>query len=195
MSAQFSPTVGYEEIYLREQALRNARTGLLLWRITNGLVFAFFVFANFLMRNVQPSWPPPGIPRLEIGLPIVITLALIVSGVFASRGLAAIRAGDENALRQNLLIAVGLGVAFFVGIVIVTARIPHSGAYSSIILAMNLFHALHVLVGVALLGIVTIRSGGGRYTAANHFMAEGAVVFWHFVDAMWLFFFLVIYVF
>lgn len=193
MSAQFAPSVGYSEEYLRDQALRNARLGLLLWRIANGLVFVFFAFANFLMRGVQPSWPPPGVERLEMGLPLVITALLMISGVFATRAHNAIKKDDVLGLRTNVLITMGLGAAFLVGIIGVSVRIPYSGPYSSIILSMNAFHALHVVIGMLLLTFVWLRAHRGRYSRERHWAVEASVVFWHFVDLMWLFFFAIIY--
>jgi cytochrome c oxidase subunit III len=183
--------------YAEQLRLKNARLGLLLWRIANGLVFIFFGFANSLMRNVQTSWPPPGVERLPVALPLIITLALLLSSITAARALNAIRADSPKTMRASLLISMALGLFFFVGIVVVSLQIPYSGPYSSIILSMNFFHGLHVFIGLLLLGYVFVRSRRNEdrwYRRANHWTVEAAVVFWHFVDLMWLFFFAVIYI-
>jgi heme/copper-type cytochrome/quinol oxidase subunit 3 len=165
-----------------------------LWRITNGLVFVFFIFANYLMRNAQPSWPPPGVARVDMGVPLVISAALLLSAVTASRILAAIRRDDRLSAQRHVLATMSLGAIFLIGVVAVIAQIPYSGSYSSIIVMMNGFHALHVIVGLGLFGYVLLKIGRGAYTQDRHWGAEGTIIFWHFVDLMWVFFFLVIYV-
>ena len=45
-----------EERRQRELELKNKRLALFLWRVFNGGVFAFFILANYLMRQAQTSW-------------------------------------------------------------------------------------------------------------------------------------------
>ncbi|MCC7209717.1 MAG: cytochrome c oxidase subunit 3 [Anaerolineae bacterium] len=193
--AQFAqPVTLDDQEYLRQLALKNARLGLLLWRLVNGMVFAFFVFANGMMRTTQPSWPPPGVQPLDAGLPLILTVVIGASFFTASRSLAAIRAGNSGAMSAQTVITGVLGMAFLVGIVAYTAQIPVTGPYSSINVTMNAFHALHVLAGLLLLAFVLFRARQGLYTRERYWMVEAAVVFWQFVVLMWVFFFAVIYV-
>jgi cytochrome c oxidase subunit 3 len=195
MTAQIAePSPFDSEQYWQDLALKNARLGLLLWRITNGLVFVFFIFANYLMRNAQPSWPPPGVAPVDSGIPLLISAALLLSAVTASRVLAAIRRDDRLSAQRHIAATMGLGAIFLIGVLAVIAQIPYSGSYSSIIVMMNGFHALHVAVGLGLFGYVLLKVGRGAYTKERHWGAEATVIFWHFVDLMWIFFFLVIYV-
>jgi cytochrome c oxidase subunit 3 len=195
MSAQFVETSPFEnEQYWQDLALKNARLGLLLWRFANGGVFVFFIFANYLMRIAQPSWPPPGVARVDIGIPLVISAALLLSAVTASRILASIRRDDRLSAQRHIAATMGLGAIFLVGILAVIAQIPYSGSYSSIIIMMNGFHAVHVAVGLGLFGYVLLKIGRGAYTKERYWGLEATVIFWHFVDLMWVFFFLVIYV-
>jgi cytochrome c oxidase subunit 3 len=182
------------EQFQRAQALKNARLGLLLWRFANGMAFIFFVFANLLMRNVQPSWPPPGVERLPIALPIAITLVILLSGMTATRLLKAVRANQFGQALRFGAATLALGAVFFVGLLAAGAQVTPSGPYSSITWAMLFFHGLHVTVASLLLGAVLIGVWRGRYSAEKHWGVEASVVFWHFVDAMWLVFFAVIYV-
>ncbi|PJF34743.1 MAG: hypothetical protein CUN49_14115 [Candidatus Thermofonsia Clade 1 bacterium] len=183
-----------QEQYQREQALKNARLGLLLWRFANGMAFVFFIFANLLMRNVQPSWPPPGVERLPIALPIAITLVILLSGMTATRTLRAVRANEFGRALQFGVATVALGVLFFIGLLAAGAQVTPSGPYSSIVWAMQFFHGLHVTAATVLLSLVLIGVWRRRYSAEQHWGVEASVVFWHFVDAMWLVFFAFIYV-
>jgi cytochrome c oxidase subunit III len=188
-------TVGLNDQLYRQLQERNARLGLVLWRLTNGMIFAFFAFANALMRQSQPSWPPPGVARLDAGIPIVFSVLLLISGVFAGRALQSIRRGDVKQVQGNIYPTLLLGAIFAVGISWFSTQIPFSGAYSSIIVAMHIFHVAHVVVASGLFIYVLRRSQQGVYSQQSHWSVEAAVVFWHFVDLMWIFFFLIIYVF
>jgi len=189
--AQFAQHIEHAEV---DVPLKNARLGLLLWRIANGLIFLFFAYANYLMRTVQPSWPPPGVARLDITVPVLITLAIVLSSVSAWQVRVAMRRENHAAVKRNTFITVGLGALFFVGLLIACLQVPYSGPYSSIVLTMNVFHGLHVIVGLGLFFYALRRLGQGVYTKDRHWGLEASVVFWQFVDAMWVFFFLVIYI-
>lgn len=57
------------------------------------------------------------------------------------------------------------------------------------------FHGFHVLSGVAFLAIIMINVGSGLYhKRRNHYeMVEKIGLYWHFVDLVWVFVFLVFY--
>jgi cytochrome c oxidase subunit 3 len=196
MTANFAQmqTAFDQEQLQREQALKNARLGLLLWRFSNGMAFVFFIFANLLMRSVQPSWPPPGVERLPIALPLALTLIILLSGTTASQTLKAVRANHFGSALRFGGATLALGAAFFIGLIAAGAQVTPSGAYSSIVWAMQFFHGLHVAVASLIFGIVLIGVWRRRYSADKHWGVEASVVFWHFVDAMWIVFFLFIYV-
>lgn len=95
MSAQFARPVPFDETedtrYQQDQDLKNKRFALLLWRFANAGVFAFFALANFLMRQTQPTWPPPGVSRVDAALPTVFSVLLLLSTFPATGALRAIR--------------------------------------------------------------------------------------------------------
>lgn len=194
MSAQFIPGSFSQDERNADRSLRNNRLGLLLWRVANGGVFLFFIFANYLMRSVQTSWPPEGVSRLDAGLPLVISIILLLSSFPASAALRAIRRDDTAGLVRNLFITLAAGLIFVIGLFVHMAGIPYSGPYSSIVMAMMGFHAVHAIVGMGLILYVIFRARRGTFTQVNHWLVEATVVFWHFVDLMWVFFFAVLYI-
>ena len=56
------------------------------------------------------------------------------------------------------------------------------------------FHGFHVLVGTIFLIVCLIRTYKGHFTPRQHFGFEAAAWYWHFVDVVWLFLFVAIYV-
>jgi cytochrome c oxidase subunit 3 len=173
--------------------LKNRRLGLLLWRLTNGMVFAFFIFANYLMRSVQTSWPPEGAARPDLLIPTVVSVLLLLSWIPSSRALNAIRRDAVQGLTANVWAVVALGAVFIGGVLYTMLTLPYSGPYSSIVLVMNGFHVVHALAGLLLFAYVLRRARLNAYSKHNHWTVEAAVIFWHFVDLMWIFFFVVLY--
>ena len=56
------------------------------------------------------------------------------------------------------------------------------------------FHGFHVIVGTIFLTVCLIRAWKGDFTPKQHFGFEAAAWYWHFVDVVWLFLFVSIYV-
>jgi cytochrome c oxidase subunit 3 len=184
-----------QDALTRELDIKNKRLALQIWRVANGGVFLFFVLANSLMRQTQVSWPPAGVPRLSAGIPIVITLFLLLSSWTASRVQAAMKKDDVHGVQQNTLFTLALGVAFLIGIAMVWQQTQPGGSYTAIFYTMTGFHAVHVLAGMLLFGYVYWKAQQHKYTATDHWSLEATVVFWHFVDLMWLIYFVVLYIF
>ncbi len=54
-------------------------------------------------------------------------------------------------------------------------------------------HALHVMVGVMYLGVTTYFLYSDRFTTESHLSLEFAIFYWHLVDLVWLFVFVLYY--
>jgi cytochrome c oxidase subunit 3 len=55
------------------------------------------------------------------------------------------------------------------------------------------FHGAHVLIGTIFLIVCYFRAARGDFTPQKHFGFEAAAWYWHFVDVVWLFLFVAIY--
>jgi cytochrome c oxidase subunit 3 len=55
------------------------------------------------------------------------------------------------------------------------------------------FHGMHVTIGAIMLTVMLIRILRGQLTPDNHFAFEASAWYWHFVDVVWLFLFVVVY--
>ena len=68
-------------------------------------------------------------------------------------------------------------------------------AFGSLFFFITGFHGFHVLSGVAFLLIIVINVGGGLYVKRKngYEMVEKIGLYWHFVDLVWVFVFLVFY--
>jgi cytochrome c oxidase subunit 3 len=67
------------------------------------------------------------------------------------------------------------------------------GAYGSAFYGLTGLHGLHVTMGAVLLGIVFVRGFYGQYSAERHTSVSTASMYWHFVDVVWVFLLVVLY--
>ena len=66
--------------------------------------------------------------------------------------------------------------------------------YGSTFFMATGFHGFHVIIGTIFLIVCLIRAYAGQFTPRQHFGFEFAAWYWHFVDVVWLFLFVCIYV-
>ncbi len=52
---------------------------------------------------------------------------------------------------------------------------------------MTAIHATHMVVGLAIMGILAVKAWRGRYTAEYNDPVDMAGLYWHFVDIVWIF--------
>jgi cytochrome c oxidase subunit 3 len=58
---------------------------------------------------------------------------------------------------------------------------------------MTGFHALHMIIGVAVVGVLTWQSWQGRFSPEYYTPVEMTGLYWHFVDIVWVFLFPLLY--
>ena len=66
--------------------------------------------------------------------------------------------------------------------------------YGSTFFMATGFHGAHVLIGTIFLAVCLFRALKGHFSPKQHFGFEAAAWYWHFVDVVWLFLFICIYV-
>jgi cytochrome c oxidase subunit 3 len=55
------------------------------------------------------------------------------------------------------------------------------------------FHGFHVFIGTCFLTVCLVRLMQNHFTREHHFGFEAAAWYWHFVDVVWLFLFVMVY--
>ncbi len=65
--------------------------------------------------------------------------------------------------------------------------------YFFLYFAMTGMHALHMIIGIALLFIMVARASKGAYTEGHVIPVENFGLYWHFVDIVWIFLFPLLY--
>ncbi len=68
-----------------------------------------------------------------------------------------------------------------------------SNVSSSFLYVIAITHVIHIIAGILVLIRVLFKNSTGKYSAANYFGLELGAIFWHFVDALWIYLFLFFY--
>ncbi|WP_306027085.1 cytochrome c oxidase subunit 3 [Stappia sp. MMSF_3263] len=187
------------------------RYGMLLFIASEVMFFAAWFWAFFdasLFPNdaaqfarVEATggvWPPAGIETFDPWhLPLLNTLILLTSGTTVTWAHHALLHDDREGLKWGLTLTVLLGVLFsFVQAYEYShAAFGFSGSiYGATFFMATGFHGFHVIVGTIFLLICLIRASIGQFTPQKHFGFEAAAWYWHFVDVVWLFLFVSIYI-
>jgi len=143
-------------------------------------------------------WPPQGIETFDPWhLPLINTLILLTSGTTVTWAHHALQHDDRQGLKWGLILTVALGALFTVFQVYEYqhAAFGFSGhIYGATFFMATGFHGFHVIVGTIFLAICLMRALNGEFTSKQHFGFEAAAWYWHFVDVVWLFLFIVIYI-
>jgi len=172
--------------------------GMRLLLASLSMLFASSIVGYLVVRSRAPAWPPPGMPRLPAGL-WISTILILASSVSIQRALSGIRADNARRLRTGILVTALLGLAFLVsqsvnwfGLVAMRiAKTPNLYAFTFFLLTG--LHAAHVIGGLVPLGIVTGNAYRGRYSTASHAGVQYVTMYWHFLTAVWLVMFTILY--
>jgi cytochrome c oxidase subunit 3 len=178
---------GHEASYA-EKTKRN-RMGLWLFFFSEIFLFGALLAARFyLWGNTRPE--------LDQGIGVITTGVLLLSSFFMVQAETAMTYGNRRGFLINGGITAILGIAFLIGVVGVEWQghlRPGDGAYGGMFYLMTGMHALHVLSGVIIILINLYLVRKGSYSAERHWGIEGAALYWHYVDIVWVFFYPALY--
>ena len=181
------------------------RYGMILFIASEVMFFVAWFWAYFnaalypsLHEGIAGVWPPKGIELLDpFVFPLLNTLILLLSGTSVTWAHHALIHGDRKGLKQGLWVTIALGLIF----TCVQAYEYHHAEYgladsiygAAFYMATG-FHGFHVIVGTIFLAVCLARTYKGDFSPRQHFGFEAAAWYWHFVDVVWLFLFIAIYV-
>ena len=131
---------------------------------------------------------------------LINTIALITSSYFVVRAVSALREQHHQQSVRWLLAAIAMGLLFLVvkvneyghhfdqGVSLSTNR------FYMFYLSLTIFHFMHVIMGMVILGYCALKTHRGGYSAEEHSGLESGASYWHMVDLVWLILFPLIYV-
>ena len=166
--------------------------GMVTLIATESMVFVILLGSYFFLRASTAPWPPAGIAAPELYLSVPFSFVLWGSSLPVFYAERAIRRGSQRGLRAGLLVSACMGLAFLA----FTAKDFYDlnfgwrdNAYGSIFYTIVGLHALHVLIGLGMNVVVEVKAWQGKFTESRHTSVEVFGLYWHFVDAVWIFVF------
>ena len=193
---------GHDEHHGPPEANQSSRVeaqwlGMMLFIISEIMLFGAFFTAYFFIRVVnEAEWPAEG-TELPVAIALVNTLILVSSS--GTMHWASLGARNENrfALKAGLFTTLLLGATFLTVQINEYVNIgfaPGDHAQGTIFYGLTGLHGAHVFVGLTLLTFATVRAFRGHFTAKEHRGVEVPGIYWHFVDIMWIFVYLTVYI-
>ena len=181
------------------------RYGMILFIASEVMFFLAWFWAYFdaslfpsTAEAIGGQWPPKGLHVLDPwGYPLLNTLILLCSGTTVTWAHHSLIHGDREGLKLGLLLTIALGILFSCVQAYEYIHAPFAfkgNIYGATFFMATGFHGFHVLVGTIFLIICYLRAVRGDFTPKQHFGFEAAAWYWHFVDVVWLFLFVSIYV-
>jgi cytochrome c oxidase subunit 3 len=164
--------------------------GVILFVASECVFFAALFGAYFTVRALAPEWPPAGIEPLDPWpLAGTATALLLLSSVTMQFAIWAIRRGDRVTMMRFLKMTLVLGVVFLGLQAYDYATLPfsiHDTVFGTTFFTMTGFHGAHVAGGVVFIYLMLARGWSGQLTREDHTGLEGAAIYWHFVDIVWI---------
>ncbi len=179
-----------------------------MWLFLASLVMLFLsgMLAYVLIRFQRRDMVPLGAIGLPWGL-WVSTVVVIAASVTMHRALVAVRLERLKVMQNYLIATLALAVLFClvqlpclfvlwrdqVEVLRQASTLPAAmtvGRPGNFLFGAVIFlicvHAAHVLGGIVALVIVTVRGLRSEYDHESHGGIKHAVMYWHFLDVVWL---------
>jgi len=166
--------------------------------IAESAIFTILVVAYLFYVGKSLTGPTP---REVLETPIFYTICLLSSSLTIHFAGKVLERGRRGAFLTLWLLTIALGALFLYG----TGQEWHRLIYEhGLTISTNLFgttyyslvglHAFHVTVGLIMMSIVLLFGLAGRVGPKQSARVEVLSLYWHFVDAVWVVVFTVVYV-
>ncbi len=188
-----------------------ARLGMWLFLATEILLFAglFVIYANY--RFLFPEAFALASRELNLQMGTVNTLVLITSSFTAAMAVHYAKEGKNKQVVLMFVLTILMALGFLVikyfeyahkihvgqlpgpyyryeGI-----QLPGAPMYFTIYFLSTGLHAFHVIVGMIVLGWVTLKAMRNQFSYHNYTAVELGSMYWHLVDLVWIFLFPMLY--
>lgn len=191
-----------------------ARFGMILFLISEAMLFAGLIATYIVLRVAHPGdWPPEGYPSIQLthwnpmhwnlmNWVMVINSAILISSSFTYHWAEHNIKKHGRGVLGPLFLTLVLGSIFLSVQAWEWVHLHHEGLwfntggiYGSAFFITTGFHGLHVLVGLLLIVWVMLKQLFTRcYRPGATTSLDNVGLYWHFVDAVWIVVFVSFYV-
>ena len=129
----------------------------------------------------------------------VFTFFLLSSSVTMEMAGAKLKKGNRKSMLVWLVATIVLGAVFLIGqgneyahLISLDVTISKN-VFGSAFFTLTGFHGLHVLIGLVVLSIMFIMIFSEKFKSIETTTFESVTIYWHFVDAVWIVVFSIVY--
>ena len=185
-----------------KQVVKGIEIGILLFIVSEAFAFLSIFWAYFhsaLSPTVEIGgcWPPQGIQALSaFSVPLINTVLLVTSGAFVTYAHHSIIKGNRKRTIEGNLITILIAIIFTCFQCFEYIQAPFTisdSVFGSAFFASTGLHGLHVIVGTIFILVGFFRIVNYHLSTNHHVGFEASILYWHFVDVVWLFLFIAVY--
>ena len=173
--------------------------GTIVLILSEVILFGVLFFFYFWSRAHTPDFVPHQIRDMDLGLIVANTVILLSSGGTVHMAQVSLKKGQIRSFRVWLGATILLGTLFIMGQAYEYYHLIHDGltaptsVYATSFYSLTGVHGLHVVAGLVALSIIFGLSFTGFIRKERASGVEGAFIYWHFVDAIWILVFSFVY--
>jgi cytochrome c oxidase subunit III len=165
--------------------------------VAESAIFTIFVVAYLFYLGKSLTGPTPS---QVLQIPWVNSICLLSSSATIWRSEQAIKAGLIKRFSVWWMATVVLGAIFLAGtaqewrkLIETDGLTIHTNLFGTTFYSLVGLHAFHVVVGLVMLALVLAMALAGRIKAIHAERIKVLAIYWHFVDAVWVVVFTVVY--
>lgn len=172
--------------------------GFWIYLMTDLIVFAA-LFASFIVLRKNTFGGPSGSEIFELSLALKETLILLTSSFTCAMGMLAIHKTEKKRAIFWFAITFILGLAFLILEIFEFAKFiqegygPSKSAFLTSFFSLVGTHGTHIAVGLLWMGVEIVRILLRNLSEHNVSRIFRMVIFWHFLDFVWIFIFTTVY--
>ena len=184
--------------------------GMWTFLVTEVMFFGGLFLAYILFRIWYPDAWGVASRMLDWKLGGINTLLLLCSSLTMAMAVSAAQNGERKKIVWFLIITMILGTGFL-GIkaheylhkvhegLIPGLNFTYPGlggkeeAFFFMYFVMTGVHALHMIIGIVIVGVIARMAAKGRFTKTYYNPVEVIGLYWHFVDIIWIFLYPLLY--
>lgn len=194
-----------------DQQRESAKLGMWLFLLTEILLFGGLFAAYTVFRVWNPEMFFNAHKHLDIYMGTINTVVLITSSLTMALAIRSIQLDERNKSIRLLAITIGLAVVFLIIKYFEYSHKIHLGQlpgkfytytgiegsnphiFFSIYFMMTGLHAIHIIIGIGVIGWVLRNTMNGRLSSDYYTPMELTGLYWHLVDIIWIFLFPLLY--
>lgn len=196
----------FEEMPQQQEA---ATLGMWTFLATEILFFGALFLGYLINRHLYPHAFAAASEHTIVLFGTLNTAILLTSSLTMALAVRAAQAGDQKWISRFLALTVLLAIGFLVvkgleyrddlrehlwpGPNFRTDLPREAQIFWFLYWIMTGLHALHVIIGVGLISVMTWMASRGKFSPAYHTPVEVTGLYWHFVDIVWIFLYPLLY--